>query len=354
MIGLALTLDYEIFGDGTGNLRDLVIDPTRDFLDICERYKGRGSLFVEVAELIRMKEHKCFADDLLMVEEQLKDAHERGHDIQLHIHPWWFNAKYNGTSWEMDYNLATLTNLGQSQVLEYIKKSKRYLTELLVSSKRQYSCIAYRAGSFAMMPTRNIYKALTEERIEIDSSVYKWGKLTSDNMSFDYTNAYSNYRPWYFSRGDINKVSHEVNNGLFCLEVPIYSEKQSIFKFMAVKRLAMMRNIKSAPLFNGGSRNRSWKDRIGSLICLDRLSLHRAKKFDFCKCTTREVKRMINNIINLSHTNDYIPVVAIGHSKDFIYRKDLASFLSYLELHHQDTVEVVPLTYAVKKFKTNG
>ena len=39
-----------------------------------------------------------------------------------------------------------------------------------------------------------------------------------------------------------------------------------------------------------------------------------------------------------------IPIVSIGHSKDFFNDTDLSRFLSYLSTHHQDSV--IPFTFS--------
>ena len=353
MIGLALTLDYEIYGNGTGNIQDHIINPTEDFLTICEKYQGKGTLFVDVAELIKMKEYNCFAEEIAGVEKQLKDAHERGHDVQLHLHPWWFNAKFNGSTWEMDYNLTTLNYLNPEIALEYISRCKKYLTELLACCKRRYSCVAYRAGYWSMMPTKNIFKALTEAGIETDSSVYKWGKVSKQNIFYDYSKAHSNCHPWYFSSEDINKISPERQTSPSCLEIPIYTENNFILKFLSLKRISILKKSKSALVLDRLPPKTSWRNKVARLIHLDTMSIYRPKKFDFCKCTFNEMKRMIYRIIKASPGNLYLPVVAIGHSKDFIYRGDLIKFLYYLKSHHDKTVEVVPLTSAEKYKKTD-
>jgi hypothetical protein len=43
-------------------------------------------------------------------------------------------------------------------------------------------------------------------------------------------------------------------------------------------------------------------------------------------------------------------VVAIGHSKDFIYWKDLKRFLDFLKYQYPDVIEIVSLTNASNKY----
>lgn len=353
MIGLVLTLDYEVYGDGTGNLKDHVVDPTRDFLAVCERYGGRGTLFVEVVELIRMKEHKYFADDLLAVEEQLKEAHEKGHDVQLHIHPWWFRAQFREGKWEMDYKMSSLCYLKANVALGYIRLCKDYLTELFKQCDRDYSCIAFRAGSWSMMPTYNMFEALVMAGIEIESSVYKWGIMDTEHMKHDYSNAYSNLHPWFFSREDVNKVAKCYTDGCRCLEIPIYAEHQRGIRFLTRKRVSLMSKVRSAIVENDPSDKQVSAQSVlfGKFNLLIR---KKAKKLDFCKCTFREMKKMTQNIVSYNPSAGYMPAVAIGHSKDLIFKEDLRKFLSLLKSKYADIIEVVPLTVAAKRYRSSS
>jgi len=352
MIGLVLTLDYEIYGDGTGSIYDHIIKPTEDFLSICESCGAKATLFVEVAELIRMKEYKYFVDDILMVEEQLKRAHEKGHDVQLHIHPWWFNAKFYHEKWKMDYGMSSLCNLDANEAFRYIRLCKDYLSELLKQCDRDYSCIAFRAGSWSMMPTYNIFEALLMAGIEIESSVYKWGVMDTEHMKHDYSNAYNNLHPWFFSREDVNKVVKFSTHGRRCLEMPIYAEHQMGIRFLTKKRISLMSKVKSAILDNDSS-NKQILFGNALLSKFNMLVRKRAKKLDFCKCTFNEMREMIKNVVLCSLPDEYLPVVAIGHSKDFIFKEDLRRVLSYLKSKYADIIEVVPITVASKKYRSS-
>jgi peptidoglycan/xylan/chitin deacetylase (PgdA/CDA1 family) len=349
MIGLSLTFDYEIYGDGYGSIEELIIKPTNKLIHICEDFDIKATLFVEVAELLKMKEIYYYQKELNKIEGQLKSLHKRGHDIQLHIHPWWFNAKFLKTKWELDYSLTSLCNLNVDDALKKILLCKDYLTELLKQTEIDYSCIAYRAGSWSMMPTKNVFEALTMAGIEIDSSVYKWGKLDTKLMKYDYTGAYSNIHPWFFSKEDVNKVDRSKSNKLKCLEVPIYAERKLGISFLTIKRILLMRKVRSVIIDKSSSSNENklvkrLEKKFG--IFLKR----RSKKLDFCKCSFREMKKMIENVAAQNPTKGYLPVVAIGHSKDFIYWKDLERFLDFLRSRYSDVIEIVPLTTSSKKY----
>ncbi len=349
MIGLVLTLDYEIYGNGEGSVQKLVIEPTRDFIEICEKFNAKATIFVEVAELVKMREYSDFETDVSEIETQLKHLHQNGHDIQLHIHPWWFNAQYQDGKWKMDYELSSLCHLNTEKIFYYVNKCKHYLVNLFKNSDRTYKCGAYRAGYWSMVPTQNMHDALLKADINIDSSVYKWGVLQTELMSFDYRNAHSNLKPWFVKREDVNLVDPNPSNPSRLLEVPIYAEHQRGFRFLNRKRIYLMRKVKSAMLENSADKGNIY---FGSKLAekLRQLIYRQAKKLDFCKCTIREMKQMTANIINRDLSDGYLPVVAIGHSKDFIYKNDLKTYLSYIKETYSGIVEMATLTEAADNY----
>lgn len=349
MIGLALTLDYEVYGDGEGSLSELAVEPTAKFLEICDEYNAKATIFVDVAEILAMRKIEVFKEDVLCAEEQLKFAHENGHDIQLHIHPWWLEAEFNNGKWEMDYKLSSLCHLNHKDALKYVQICKQYLTDLLEPCKRDYSCCAYRAGFWSMQPTESIFDALVKAEINIDSSVYKWGTLDTELMKFDYSNAYSNISPWFFRRENVNEKEQNTCNENKCLEIPIYAEQQRGLSFLSKKRLSLMPKIKSVMNdYSSNDKNGSYLIAIFSKLNL--LWKYRAKKLDFCKCSFREMRKMVENIVADNPIDWYLPVVAIGHSKDFIYWKDLEKILDLIKCRYSDVIEIVPLTTAAKKY----
>jgi hypothetical protein len=269
----------------------------------------------------------------------------------LHIHPWWFKAKFANKKWKIDYSLASLCQLNTKDAYNYIKLCKDYLVNLLKNSHRKYSCIAFRAGSYSMMPTHNIFPALVNAGIQIDSSVFKWGVLSTKYMKYDYSNAHSNLFPWFFCNTDINKNCNDSGKEGKCLEIPIYAENQNGFRFLTRKRISLLSKIKSVMLDNSHENNIQsplsvFENRIKML------STKMSKKFDFCKCTLNEMKMMLKNILQSNETNGngYLPVVSIGHSKDFIYKKDFEKLLHYLRLNYSDVVENVTLKEAANKY----
>lgn len=110
-MNLVITFDYELYGDGSGNVFDHMITPTNKILEICDKEKIKTTIFFEVLEYIKLKEQWTLGNSMgyqrnpiIAIEKQLQDAALNGHDIQLHIHPQWQQAIYESNTWKVDFD----------------------------------------------------------------------------------------------------------------------------------------------------------------------------------------------------------------------------------------------------------
>src|SRR5690554_1974022 len=171
-MNLILTFDYELFGDGTGNVFTHIIEPTNTILDLCQKHGIKTTLFFEVLEYLKLKEEweksntmGYTKNPIKAIEHQIQQAAKDGHDIQLHIHPQWHNAKYQNGKWELDLSNWRLGNFkGEDNygIKELISECKTALEELIQPVKPEYKCIGLRAGGYNIMPSAEVYSAMLE------------------------------------------------------------------------------------------------------------------------------------------------------------------------------------------------
>ena len=77
-------------------------------LSIANNYSAKLTFFTDALEFIRMEQHKNFSDGINRVKKQLSTSVLDGHDVQLHIHPQWKQAKYEDYQWHLDFKFKSI------------------------------------------------------------------------------------------------------------------------------------------------------------------------------------------------------------------------------------------------------
>jgi hypothetical protein len=212
MIYIIFTLDYEIFGNGTGSLEQHVFNPTLELNKIFDQFGFKYVNFVEAAELIKIEEYSS-DKKINDVENQIKEMYLNGYEIALHIHPQWFNAAFLKRKWELDYNEYNLAILEPEKINTYLGSCISYLQNILNDSL--YIPTSYRAGNWLIQPSQKISLALVERGIKIDSSVFRGGHQIFHSL--DFRNYPKNLFYWNF----LTDVMEPNSLGKI-IEIPIY------------------------------------------------------------------------------------------------------------------------------------
>ena len=326
MLGLIFSLDYEIYGTGKGGFSNLMIAPTSRLLDLFDKHKAKLTIMAEVAEIMALKRSGSFSPIVERIENQLVRAIERGHDVQLHLHPAWFNARYDGRRWILDFDEYALVGLPYERIRLLIQQGKEYLENLLHDAEHRsdYKCVAFRAGNWLMQPSRDIIEALEKNAIEFDTSVYKWGFGRVGQYTVDYRGAHSNIFSWTVDKEDINK---ECLGRRGLKEVPILTQQVFVTSMLTWKRLNLQWKLRrdSKDDVKGSNHSLGGGKKTGSL------KLMHAKKFDFCRLSFREMKNFLAYAEDRAKSVEaMVPIVAIGHSTEFCDDGCIEDFLSYL------------------------
>jgi hypothetical protein len=178
MLNVCITFDYEIFfGKNYFNDEQILFEPTNKLLEILNKYNVSATFFADVCSVSR---HKELGLELYpeRFKNQLIDLSLNKQDIQLHIHPHWYNSKFVDHNWIFDNNSYSINNFPYAKennnlltVEKIIREGKEYLESLLKSINKSYQCIAYRAGGFSIQPEEKLFNTLIGMGIKIDSSV---------------------------------------------------------------------------------------------------------------------------------------------------------------------------------------
>jgi hypothetical protein len=313
MIEFVFTIDYEIYGDGTGALDGLVYQPARRLQELFRDYDARFVAFVEVAEFEQI-EAQGTDPAIDAVIGQIRDFYRTGFEIALHLHPQWFNARYAGGRWDLDLSEYNLCTLSRPRIEEIAERSLAYLRYAV--DDRAFTPISFRAGNWLFQPTRAAADVLAGKGIRIDSSVFKGG--VQRNNSLDYRPALKNGYYWPFS-ADVNQPDPL---GAW-VEVPIHTEMVPSWKLLTAKRM-------SYPNQFGVARHSARRKLVRAF---DFLRFRYPLKLDFCRMTLQELTQMMERVIREDRTDpqSYRPIVAIGHTKDLTDFDTVKSFLEFLK-----------------------
>lgn len=300
---LIFTLDYEIFGDGSGStLREQVV-PTAHLANVLELHGHRLTLFVETGQQIYFRAHGM-EEQYAPVERQISELFGCGHGVELHIHPMWFLAGAPvGGKVMLDANAYDLSCLAPDQIEDIVARSCAYLAELLQAADPDYRPRAYRAGAWSMQRQSMLFDILARHGIRIDSSIAPGARFSAAYGRFDYRR-YRMQPSW--REGPL-------------LELPILTERRPLAAFaynnrqgLAVRRI--FNRLYRSPLAQKG------RSKFGRLYDIARRDYVMA---DFNMLEPRQLVAMIERYARAHPDETELPVVLIGHSKTSYYADSL-------------------------------
>lgn len=303
-VRILLTFDYEVFfGDRTGSVRRCLIEPTEALLQVARRHGVRLVFFVDAGFLLRLRAELAL-DPLLRAEHdaacrQVQALAREGHEIQLHIHPHWEDARWEGGRWQLAGTRYALHAFPAARIADIVQRYAGLLRELAGPQ----AAFAYRAGGWVIQPFAPLRAPLLDAGVRMDSTVYGGGHSRSLIQPFDFRSAPAKSR-WRF---DTDPLVEDAQGPL--LEVPIASHRVSplfFWRFAAAKKL-------------GGVRHRAFGD--GRAIPMDRsdtlrkLSLPTASvvsvdgpKADFLEAAARDYRaRGMQDFVVIGHPKALTP-----------------------------------------------
>jgi hypothetical protein len=211
-IDLVLTDDWELRGDGSGDMRAMQFATIRELVSIYNRFGLKGTFMAEVMQQVQHRrmaqEHPKLAVLAKEWEATLQSVHAQGHDVQMHLHLHWSGACFEGEKWLLrspwgvgDYSAAELRGM--------LENAKAYLEELLRPVNPGYRCCAFRAGSYLAAPSDHLLPTLAGLGIVTDVSVVPGWHLDTrflgQRLFVDYRKVDEPYLPYYPAPGDFRR-----------------------------------------------------------------------------------------------------------------------------------------------------
>jgi hypothetical protein len=249
------------------------------------------------------------------VRTQLRSLQAGGHEIALHVHPWWTNAQREDGNWRMDWNERNLCVLAPERVEEIISRGIGYLRDALEDPR--FTPCAFRSGLWAMQPTAVVADVLARHGVRVDSSVFKGGRVHA--LGLDYRPSARNSAAWRFGV-DVNVP--DPSGPLW--ELPIHTDMVPFWKMLGRKRLTIHSRAPEAT--EGTSPHRGWRDY---------LRFRYPRKLDFCRMTFPEMREAVEGVLADGEARQVEPgpIVAIGHSKDLVEFDAIQRFMDFIGLN---------------------
>jgi len=167
------TFDYEIFFVGGATVENCLIRPVDALLRTLDAIGARACFFVDGSHLVRMREQPRAADDARRVSAQVARIVGAGHRVELHVHPQWLDAVWEGEgAWSFSGQRSfILGDLPAGVVVDLMSSAARALAEAAGAASPGYAPQAFRAPGLCAQPFESIASGMAALGLTIDSSV---------------------------------------------------------------------------------------------------------------------------------------------------------------------------------------
>jgi peptidoglycan/xylan/chitin deacetylase (PgdA/CDA1 family) len=298
---ITFTFDYEPFLFKTGDIEKTLINPTTELLEKLRSNGIEGTFFIDTFFLSRILEDLGSKSELwAKVSAQIFQIHNLGHEIGLHLHPHWIDAKFHNTEWNLsNVKKYRIHSLSKDEIDNIIKKSIDIIHNI-TKDKIWSQQISFRAGGWAIQPFSYLSDIFTKYNILIDSSVSKGVSNNKKPFNYDFEKIQMQCAYKF-----LEDVTIEHKSGKF-LEVPITSYSYT-FIMKLISRLDKYLRSEIYETYGIGESVKSSEfrgNKVYKYFKTDRmmLSIDRMKPTMF-----KQLLKSIDesNIVIISHPKDY-------------------------------------------------
>lgn len=343
-IHLALVDDWELSGNGSGDIRRLQFEPMRRLVAIYNRLGILGSFNAEVMQQITFRQYQDQHKELKVLADEwddtVRETFRQGHDIQLHVHPQWQNAEYHDGRWKLTADWSIL-NYSREEALQMLRSGKEYLENLLKDIAPNYHCVSFRSGAWCIAPSPHMLDLLVKLRIAFDMSIVAGVKYDTRNIKLDYAVCEEDFLPYYPVMTDARRVSDKVEP-IICVPTNcFYASRRQVLQHHLDKAVSKIRSKIAGPttVSNNGRSvegyGTEWAQIDGSLM--KRIYRKGIVPYLRGKHTISDLAQldyplmmeMLESIRKRSRASGLtdVPVVLENHTKDLQNFSDLERFL---------------------------
>jgi hypothetical protein len=364
-IYLVFVDDWELSGNGSGDVRELQFEPMRKLVGLYKECGIRGSFNAEVMQQLAFRTNganqalKILTDEW---DERVRETYRQGHDVQLHLHPQWRNATYVDNKWQLSGDWSIL-NYTPGDAREMLTAAKDYLETLLRPVNPNYACVSYRSGAWCIAPSLHMLSLLAELGIVFDMSIVAGVRYDTRNIKLDYTSCEEDFLPYYPVMTDARKVSNRIEP-IICVPTNcFYASRRQVFQ----QHVKKFRTRIVSPTVTAISESRSteaygaeWEQAGTSR--LSRIFEKGIKPYlkgkhlisDLAQLDYALLSEMLSSIRHRARESGLaeVPVILENHTKDVGDFSDIERFLN--DVTQAPDIRFLTLTELAEKFNAGS
>jgi hypothetical protein len=360
-IHLALTHDWELRGDGSGDIEEIQFAPLRQLLEIYAKAGARTTILPDVMQQMAFRRCESKHPNLKPLadswDEHARKVFRQGHDIQLHLHPQWRNAEYANGRWQLEGDWSIL-NYDRDAAHGMLAKGKNYLESLLRPIDADYQCIAFRAGALAAAPSTHLFKSLANLGIQLDVSIAAGLFVNDHNLQLDFRNCEETFLPFHPVMEDARRVSDQPEQ-IVCVPLNhFYGSRRTVTRQnVSLARREVRRKPSTANRHNDSSVSAHTQPGSSRYkLAFEKLIMPAVKRKHFVSDTgrlnyplMREMLASIRHRANMSGLAQ-VPVVLTNHPKDI---RDLAAIERFVEeVSQAEDIKFITLSELAGKLRS--
>ena len=358
-IHLALTHDWELRGDGSGDIEQIQFAPLRRLLEIYAKFGARTTILPDVMQQLAFRRSEKAHPELKPLgdswDQHLREAFLQHHDIQLHLHPRWLNAHYENGRWHPQGDWSLL-NYERDAAAAMLAGSKQYLETLLQPIDSSYRCLAFRSGALAAAPSAHLFESLASLGIELDVSIAGGVFINNRNLQLDYRNCEETLLPFYPRMEDARKVSDKPEP-IVCVPLNhFYGSRRTVTRQNISLAWREVRHRRSAGRYANESSARLQPTSSRFELVYEKLLLPLVRQKHFVSDTGRLnyplMREMIDSIRQRARDSGLtkLPIVLTNHPKDIRDWPAIERFVG--EAAQAEDITFITLSEMARKFQS--
>ncbi|MBD0371682.1 MAG: hypothetical protein ICV60_12655 [Pyrinomonadaceae bacterium] len=365
LIYLSLTDDWELRGNGAGDIEAIQFRPMRELVRIYNRHGVRSTFNAEVMQQLTFRKFEREFPELRALadrwDEHVTESYRQGHDVQLHLHPQWTKAEYNEGRWKLAGDWSIL-NYDEETAFQLLSAGKEYLENLLRPVNPNYRVVSFRAGSSIIAPSPFILSTLARLGIKLDMSIVGGMYHDTRNVQIDYRETEEDFLPFYPQMTDARRVSDREEE-IICVPIHhFYGSRQQFIKTLAAFAKGRAGRLLSSSKANGQSTENyaeeEWMEKrhASRLLRIYEKGIRPGLKgwyltADLSRMNLALMREMLRSIRRRARQSGLkaLPVIISNHSKDIKDLRLIDRFIS--EIAKAEDIRFLIQTELVEKLE---